>query len=207
MTRSRLHPFRLLSRLEVRVPLLRPLTRRVFARRFDALAPVWDRIRDRHPDSTALLDASLAEIGPSASGRLHVLDLGTGTGQAAFLLRERLPLAEIDAVDASPAMIEQARRKLRDERIRFAVADGADLPFADASFDLVVCLCVQPFYGELARVVRPGGWVVFAYALGPETPIYFRPAELERGLRRVGFAEVRTGAAGRGEWTAARRGA
>ncbi len=203
----RFHPLRLLTRVEALVPPLRPLTQRLARRRFDELAPRWDRIRGDHRDSTALLDAALAavrEIDRRSPER--ILDVGTGTGQAAFVLADRFPQAGIDAVDTAPAMIEAARAKAgRDDRIRFTVADGARLPFPDASFDLVVLLCVQPFARELHRVLRPGGFVVVVYALGPDTPIYFAPAALGRTLRRAGFEPPRHGTVGPGEWTLARR--
>lgn len=204
---NRFHPVRLLTRLEVKAPLLRPLTRLVARRRFDALAADWDRIRGRHPDSTRTLDAALAAVGtvdPRPPSR--ILDVGTGTGQAAFVLADRFPEAEIDAIDAAPAMIEAARRKAEpDGRIRFAVADGGRLPFADGTFDLATLLCVQPFARELHRVVRPGGWVIVAYAMGSATPIYFSPDQLRDVLVRAGFEPPTHGAAGPGEWTAARR--
>ncbi|CAA9526611.1 MAG: hypothetical protein AVDCRST_MAG79-564 [uncultured Thermoleophilia bacterium] len=202
----RFHPFRLLTRLEVALPVARPLTRRLARRRFDALAPTWDRIRGGHPDSTLALEAALHAIravDPRPPRR--ILDVGTGTGQAAFVLRDLFPDAEIDAIDTAPAMIETARAKPGADGIRFAVADGAHLPFPDATFDLVVLLCVQPFATELGRVVRPGGWVLFAYAMGPTTPIYFAPGTLASALRRAGFEPATHGRTGPGEWTVARR--
>ena len=199
----RLHLSRLLTRLEGRVPALRGVLARVHARRFDALAPRWDAIRSDVRDSRRLLDDALAALAQRAPAR--VLDVGTGTGQAAALLAERYADAEIDAVDASPAMIERARAKPELSRIRFAVADGGRLPFADGTFDLAVSLLVQPFEHELHRVLAPGGWAVFGYPMGPGTPIWFPTSLVAPRLRRAGFAEVRSGAVGAGEWTAGRR--
>ena len=85
-------------------------------------------------------------------------------------------------------MIERARAKPELSGVRFAVADGGRLPFADASFDLAVSLLVQPFERELLRVLAPGGWALFCYPMGPGTPIWFptalrRAAARARGLR------------------------
>jgi SAM-dependent methyltransferase len=193
---------RLLTRLEGRVPALHAILTRSHARRFDALAPAWDAIRSDIADSRRLLEGALAELAVTAPAR--ILDVGTGTGQAAGLLRERYPDAQIDAVDAAPGMIALAQAKPELSSIRFAVADGGRLPFAGASFDLAVSLLVQPFEGELKRVLAPGGWALFGYPLGPGTPIWFPSSLVVPRLRRAGFAEVRSGTVGRGEWTAGR---
>jgi ubiquinone/menaquinone biosynthesis C-methylase UbiE len=194
---------RLLTRLEGRVPALHGILTRSHARRFDELAQSWDAIRADIADSRRMLESALDELAVTSPAR--VLDVGTGTGQAAGLLAQRYPDAQIDAVDASPAMIERARSKPELSGIRFAVADGGRLPFADASFDLAVSLLVQPFEAELRRVLAPGGWALFCYPMGPETPIWFPTALVAPRLERAGFSEVRAGTVARGEWTAGRR--
>jgi SAM-dependent methyltransferase len=194
---------RVLTRLEGRVPALHALLTRSHARRFDALAPSWDTIRADVADSRRMLEQALDELGVTAPAR--VLDVGTGTGQAAGILLGRYPGAQIDAVDASPQMIERARAKPELSGVRFAVGDGGRLPFADASFDLAVSLLVQPFERELLRVLVPGGWALFCYPMGPGTPIWFPTALVAPRLERAGFAEVRSGTVGCGEWTAGRR--
>ena len=194
---------RLLTRLEGRVPALHSVLTRSHARRFDALAPQWDTIRSDVEDSRRMLDYALDGLGIAAPAR--VLDVGTGTGQAAGILAEKYPAARIDAVDASARMIELARAKPELQRVRFTVSDGARVPYEDASFDLAVSLLVQPFEDELHRVLAPGGWALFCYPMGPGTPIWFPSSLVAPRLKRAGFAEVRSGAIGRGEWTAGRR--
>jgi SAM-dependent methyltransferase len=203
MKSQRLHAVRLLTRLEGRIPALHAIVTRMHARRFDGLAPAWDTIRSDIGDSQRMLAAALGALGVDAPAR--VLDLGTGTGQAAGILAARYPSAQVDAVDASPAMIERARAKPELSGVRFAVADGGHLPFAEQSIDLAVSLLVQPFEHELHRVLAPGGWALFCYPMGPGTPIWFPTALVAPRLRRAGFAEVRSGTVGRGEWTAGRR--
>lgn len=194
---------RVLTRLEGRLPSLRGLLARSHARRFDGLAPRWDTIRADVADSRRMLERALAELGLRAPGR--VLDVGTGTGQAAGMLADLFPAAQIDAVDASAGMIELARAKPELSRVRFAVANGGRLPYADGAFDLTVSLLVQPFEDELHRVLAPGGWALFCYPMGPGTPIWFPAALIAPRLERAGFAEVRSGEVGPGEWTAGRR--
>jgi SAM-dependent methyltransferase len=198
----RRHPMRVLTRLEGRVPALHALLTRSHARRFDALAPKWDTIRSDVAESRGMLEAALDALGVIAPAR--VLDVGTGTGQAAGMLAQHFPDAQIDAVDASARMVELARAKPELARVRFAVADGGRLPYADATFDLAVSLLVQPFERELHRVLAPGGWALFCYPMGPGTPIWFPTALVAPRLERAHFAEVRSGTIGSGEWTAGR---
>ncbi|HMJ74992.1 MAG TPA: methyltransferase domain-containing protein, partial [Iamia sp.] len=56
------------------------------------------------------------------------------------------------------------------------LADGARLPVADASLDAVVLMNAFLFAPECARVLRPGGALVWVNSRGPETPIHL-PAE------------------------------
>jgi tRNA (cmo5U34)-methyltransferase len=60
---------------------------------------------------------------------LSVLDLGVGTGQTASLILKKFPNSELDGVDISPKMIEQAKIRLKDflDRVSFAEKDIADL--------------------------------------------------------------------------------
>ena len=73
------------------------------------------------------------------------------------------------------------------------------------SFDLVTHTNMIPFLDEVARVLRPGGWTVFAYTNGVDTPIYVRPELLRQELDRRGFADFADIAVGRGTAVLARR--
>jgi ubiquinone/menaquinone biosynthesis C-methylase UbiE len=152
------------------------------------------------------LESALVTIDPPPG---RALDLGTGTGAAALAIARRWPETEVVGVDIARHMVEEARRKLPPElgsRVGFDVADAAHLPFPDASFDLVALANMIPFFNELARVVVPGGTVVFGFSGGPETPIYV-PAERLRGeLQRRGFAHFAEFSAGRGTALLARKG-
>ena len=46
-----------------------------------------------------------------------------------------------------------------------------------------------PFFDEIARVLAPGGHVVFAWSVGAETPIYVASERLREELQRRGFGE------------------
>ena len=59
----------------------------------------------------------------------------------------------------------------------------------DSDFELAVLSNMIPFFDELARVVAPGGTLVFSSSRGAETPIYVPPERLREELVRRGFAE------------------
>ena len=193
---------RLLSRTEVRLPwshaVLAPIQRRLF----DGVAPVWDTIRDQSRVERLLDDALDFLDRPDPT---HALDIGTGTGQAAFALARKFPTATIDAIDGSATMIEQARRKPNPGRVVFRTADAAALPFAARTFELVISLCVQPFAAETARVLTPDGLALYAYSSGPGTPIWFPPETLERVLRPHGLEAAGRGESAGGVWSAFRK--
>jgi len=154
---------------------------------FDRLAPVWDSMR--RPEAFAALERALETL-PAAPKR--VLDLGTGTGLAAFVVARRFPEAEVVGVDLAPGMVEQARQRTPPElveRVRFEQGDAAKLPFEDGAFDLVQLANMIPFFEELARVTAPGGHLVLSFSAGPETPIWVPPERLRRELGAHGFTD------------------
>lgn len=182
----------------VRWPRLWPVFRPLMRRQFDRVAPVWDSMRME--DTLAPYEAALGRIrGPLQ----RALDVGTGTGAGARTIRERFPTADIVGLDVSQAMIAEARRLVPD--VTFVEGDAAKLPFDDASFDLAAHSNMIPFLDETARVLRPGGWTLFAFSSGPETPIWVEPDRLRRELERRGFTDFAEIAAGRGVAVLARR--
>jgi len=154
---------------------------------FDRLAPVWDSMR--RPEAFAALERALETL---TAAPKRVLDLGTGTGLAAFVVARRFPEAEVVGVDLAPGMVEQARQRTPPElaeRVRFEQGDAAKLPFEDGAFDLVQLANMIPFFDELARVTAPGGHLVLSFSAGPETPIWVPPERLRRELGAHGFTD------------------
>jgi ubiquinone/menaquinone biosynthesis C-methylase UbiE len=188
----------------VRRPVLWPLLRGPVRRLFDRLAADWEALRG--PDHLAPYEAGLQTI-PEPPAR--ALDLGTGTGAGARAIAGRWPETAVVGVDLAEAMIAEARRRVPGDlagRVTFAVGDAAALPYPDGAFDLVTLANAIPFFDELARVVAPGGHVLFSYSRGPATPIYVPDARLRAELERRGFGELRTLGAGSGTAIVARKG-
>jgi SAM-dependent methyltransferase len=98
----------------------------------------------------------------SGGRRLRILDAGCGTGAMAIKLAE---LGDVTAMDFSHDALQFCRERDLSDLVAGSVNE---LPFADASFDVVVSLDVlchrsvdeKQAAGELARVLRPGGLLV-----------------------------------------------
>jgi ubiquinone/menaquinone biosynthesis C-methylase UbiE len=100
----------------------------------------------------------------------RVLDVGTGPGRVPLAIAHAQPALRVEGLDQSPEMIVQARRNATDAgldgAVAFTVGDVGDLPYPDASFDLIVSTLSQHHWAdaaaglrELRRVLRPGGEV------------------------------------------------
>jgi len=104
-----------------------------------------------------------ARVAAHAPGR--VLEIAAGTGAATRVLAERLPAsASIVATDLNPAMLQRAQAVPIARGVQWQQADALALPFADATFDAVVCQFGVMFFpdkprgfAEAMRVLRPGG--------------------------------------------------
>jgi ubiquinone/menaquinone biosynthesis C-methylase UbiE len=194
---------RVATNAAVRSPFLWKLFRPLVRKQFDAIAPVWDRMRME--DTFVPFEVAVAAVEPKPG---KVLDLGTGTGEGAFVLARQLPDAEIVGVDLAERMLEQARKRTPPEfagRVRFERADASALPYADGSFELVTHANMIPFFDEVARVVAPGGQALFAFSSGPTTPIYVPLERIRDELQRRGFTDFAEFEAGRGVALLARK--
>jgi len=109
-----------------------------------------------------------ANVAPEA----EVLDIGTGTGTLALAIAERLTEGRVVGIDPTEAMLARARENVQRaglaDRIEFRAASAEALPFADASFDVVVSsialhhTTVSRALPEMVRVLRPGGRLAVA---------------------------------------------
>lgn len=106
----------------------------------------------------------------------RVLDVSTGTGEAALrALSITGPSGCVVGADISPAMLRAARKRLGDPGFLAVGADGQALPFADGTFDSVVCHLGLQFFpeprrgvAEFRRVLRPGGRAAVCVISVPE---------------------------------------
>jgi malonyl-CoA O-methyltransferase len=140
---------------------------------YDAAAALQERVRDELVDRLAEL-----EVEPRT-----ILDLGAGTGHSSRALKRAHPRAIVVAADIAPGMLAHAKAQSRwlrrFERVR---ADAYSLPFRDAAFDVIYsslmlqwCDDLDAAFGEIARVLKPGGVLLFS-TFGPGTLAELREA-------------------------------
>lgn len=123
-------------------------------------------------------------------------------------MTREFPQASVRGVDLSADMIDAAKAKVGldpEGRIAFRVADAADLPYEDESFDLVAHLNMPPFVREVARVLRPGGHAIVASSWGSATPFYTPDAALDWAFAKHGIEPLAAGEAGDGTFWIGRK--
>ncbi|HXZ49665.1 MAG TPA: class I SAM-dependent methyltransferase [Usitatibacter sp.] len=115
-----------------------------------------------------IVGESLAEAVDLRAGE-RVLDVAAGNGNATLAAARRF--ASVVSTDYVPALLDKGAKRAAAEGldVRFQVADAEDLPFADASFDVVLSTFGAMFTPdharparEMLRVVRPGGRIGLA---------------------------------------------
>lgn len=184
----------------------------------------WDRFFD---EQMAFLNHRLVADARLRSG-LRVLDLGSGTGYPALLAAQTVGSdGTVIGIDLAEQMLNAAQRKassLKLSNVTFRTGDVTTLPFKAASFDAITsrfCLMFLPEIpkatAEIARVLKPGGWLAAAVWSAPEKNAYLttplavikqfldlpppdptapgifrlaKPGDLVRMLQEAGFVNV-----------------
>jgi ubiquinone/menaquinone biosynthesis C-methylase UbiE len=141
---------------------------------YDAMALAYDEQLgdelDHKPLDRALLSAFLELVGAGTVG-----DVGCGPGHVTRAIAQRHP--DVVGVDLSPVMVDVAR--LRAPELSFLAGSMLALPVRDAAWAGAVALYAvinlaeherAAAFSELARVVRPGGWLLVSFHVeSPET--------------------------------------
>lgn len=137
---------------------------------YDAVAVLQQEVADRLVERMDLV----------AMKPISILDAGTGTGFVSKLLAERYPKAKITALDLAFNMLKQAKGKRTfkqrwNKQFTYVNAEVENLPFADASVELIIsgltlqwCQDLPKVFAEFKRVLAPGGLLMFS-SFGPDT--------------------------------------
>jgi ubiquinone/menaquinone biosynthesis methyltransferase len=136
------------------------------ARRYDLLNRLMSFGVDKRWRKRTVAALQLPVDGPS-----RVLDLATGTGDLAIDIARRHRGAHVIGSDPSVGMLDVGRHKIIDRRlegrVELEVGDAQQLRFEDDSFDgCTIAFGIRNVpdraaaLREMARVVRPGGWVL-----------------------------------------------
>ncbi len=130
---------------------------------FDGVARGYDRTNAVLSVGNAALwrIATVRAVDPKSGER--VLDIAAGTGTSSAALAKSG--AEVIALDFSPGMVEEGRKRHPD--LTFVQGDAMKLPFADGEFDAVTMSFglrnvqkPQVAIAEMRRVLKPGGRIV-----------------------------------------------
>jgi ubiquinone/menaquinone biosynthesis C-methylase UbiE len=173
---------------------------------FRWLTPLYDAIIDGPMSIGRMRRGLLAEMGDLRDKK--ILDVGSGTGTMAILVKQAHPSAEMVGVDGDPQILEIARSKAHKFGIEILFDRGMsfDLPYQNESFDVVLTSMMlhhltrddkQTTAREMYRVLRPGGQLfgadfaaprsAFGKAIRPITRRFERVAENVDGFLPVMF--------------------
>jgi ubiquinone/menaquinone biosynthesis C-methylase UbiE len=107
--------------------------------------------------------------------QMQLIDIACGTGRLLRFIKQAFPRIGASGLDLSTAYLEEAHQHLKPYRdVTLVTGNAEHLPYRDRSIDLVTCVYlfheVPPkvrriIAGELARVLKPGGRLVFMDSL------------------------------------------
>ncbi len=134
---------------------------------YDHQAPEWAGWANVQGDYDLALRVALERVGP----RDVAIEVGAGSDDSSLRIEGAARVAVLSDVSFEMISRNPGRRRI--------CCDVRLLPLREASVDLICGLNAVPHLPEFARVLRPGGVVVWAASFGPETPMYVAPERLE----------------------------
>jgi len=139
----------------------------------------------------------------------RILEIECGEGDATLFLAREFPRARVRGTDSSAATVRRATGRVGldpEGRVAFKVGSPRSLPFPADHFDLVAAVDARPAVAEVARVLRPGGYLVLAHSDRSCAPRGLRLSLLRWRLSRHRIEPLRDEAAGDGSFSVGRLG-
>ena len=179
------------------------------AARSNALWYVDTSLSFEHPDVQRFIEtgrqivADALDHAPVAPAESHLaIEIGSGLGRVCLALADRFD--RVIGVDVSPEMITRANELAADPRVSYQLGSGSSLqPIPDESADLVLSFAVfqhiprvsiiAGYIAEAARVLRPGGVLVFQWNNTPGAYRWIARRVLLSFLQSTGLRAERHG--------------
>jgi SAM-dependent methyltransferase len=125
----------------------------------------WRQFAPREQKALKIQRILVDFVGEERLVRLRCLDIGCGNGEISRLLADLF--SEIIGLDHDFDMVRQGQQG--GSEVAFLQADGIQLPFADATFDIAICAQVYEHFlhaerlpAEVERILKPGGLCFFS---------------------------------------------
>jgi malonyl-CoA O-methyltransferase len=126
------------------------------------IAKHFDQTAHHYTTTIAVQDGRVQAVFSALEGASCVLDAGCGKGRYAALIKQHFPQIEVHAVDVSDEMLRHVPQEIYTKN-----ASIQDLPYANASFDVVFCVEAlehvphpEAAITEMIRVLNPGGKLI-----------------------------------------------
>lgn len=131
---------------------------------YNRLAAIYDSRWDNYLSNSLSFLVEWAEITPEAA----ILDVACGTGEFAKLLLAKNHQQQITGIDISQSMLDIAKDKLQAySNVNLYNTSVTSLPFADESFDIVICASAFHYFEspqvalfQMKRVLKPQGKLI-----------------------------------------------
>jgi ubiquinone/menaquinone biosynthesis C-methylase UbiE len=130
---------------------------------FNNVADVYDSKELRFFTDSAKYLASIIPL----RGHESVIDIATGTGNAALAVASHVPRGNVTGIDFSGGMLEQARKKAFAANIKnteFIEMDMQSIDFPPATFDAAICAFgiffvedMDTLLSRIVKIIKPGG--------------------------------------------------
>ncbi len=127
------------------------------------------------------------------------LEIGCGNGNVSKYIAKNY-IGNVIATDIDSEQIAaDSRSSSNISNLTFQIADAIDLPFKDESFDVIISFGVlhhvkgwQKALTEIIRVLRPGGYLLYAEVIYPESIANMdKSSKLSFGLETIDIKEIK----------------